>query len=160
MSESPQAAPALESSLDSVTPIKGGTVPVSPSVGAASGRRAPRGRASWRERFEITLLSGPAIVVFVTFVIVPVFAAVYYGFYRWKGYGPPTDFIGLHNYKVILTDPEFHREGFARKRQGHPTARNSTLLLWRTPCDSLPLSVTAPRCFAPTRPCPTIKSGA
>lgn len=109
MSESPQAAPALESSLDSLTPPEGGTESVPPSAGPAGGRRAPRGRASWRERFEITLLSGPAIVVFVTFVIVPVFAAVYYGFYRWKGYGPPTDFIGLHNYRVILTDPEFHR---------------------------------------------------
>jgi multiple sugar transport system permease protein/raffinose/stachyose/melibiose transport system permease protein len=106
MSETPQAPTALESSLDGNTTVVSGTasVPLTTAVG-----RAPRLRTSWRERFEITLLSGPAILVFVAFVILPVFAAIYYGFYRWKGFGPPTDFIGLHNYKVILTDPEFHR---------------------------------------------------
>lgn len=107
MSETPRVTSALESSLDSTT-VGGGADSVSPSTAVVAGR-PPRARASWRERLEITFLSGPAIVVFVAFVILPVFAAVYYGFYRWKGYGPPTDFIGLHNYKVILTDPEFHR---------------------------------------------------
>jgi multiple sugar transport system permease protein/raffinose/stachyose/melibiose transport system permease protein len=106
MSDTPQAVSATESSLDGTTMVGGGTESVSSPTSVG---RPPRARASWRERFEITLLSGPAIVVFVAFVIVPVFAAVYYGFYRWKGYGRPTDFVGLHNYKVILTDPEFHR---------------------------------------------------
>jgi raffinose/stachyose/melibiose transport system permease protein len=107
MSETPGATSALASSLDSTT-VGGGADSVSPSTAVVAGR-PPRARASWRERLEITMLSGPAVVVFVAFVILPVLAAVYYGFYRWKGYGPPTDFIGLHNYKVILTDPEFHR---------------------------------------------------
>ena len=62
----------------------------------------------WRKRFEIALLSGPAVIMFVGFVIFPVCLAAYYGFFRWKGYGKPTDFVGLKNYKVILTDPEFH----------------------------------------------------
>jgi len=106
MSESPQAPAALESSLDGQQTVGGGTESVSPP---ATVGRAPRARANWRERFEITLLSGPAILVFVAFVIVPVIAAVYYGFYRWKGYGKPTDFVWFQNYKVILTDPEFHR---------------------------------------------------
>ncbi|HHW82809.1 MAG TPA: sugar ABC transporter permease [Actinomycetales bacterium] len=33
--------------------------------------------------------------------------AAYYGFFRWRGFGPPTDFIGLRNYVTILTDPLF-----------------------------------------------------
>jgi len=106
MSDTPQAPTALESSLDGTTTVMGGAASVSPMTAVG---RAPRQRTSGRERFEIALLSGPAIVVFVAFVIAPVIAAFYYGFYRWKGFGPPTDFIGLHNYKVILTDPEFHR---------------------------------------------------
>ena len=105
MSDTPQAPTALESSLDGTTTVMGGAASVSPMTAVG---RAPRQRTSGRERFEIALLSGPAIVVFVAFVIAPVIAAFYYGFYRWKGFGPPTDFIGLHNYKVILTDPEFH----------------------------------------------------
>jgi raffinose/stachyose/melibiose transport system permease protein len=70
-------------------------------------RRLARRRA-WQKRLEILLLAGPAVLVFVGFVIFPVVLAGYYGFYRWKGYGRPTDFVGLQNYKVILQDPEFH----------------------------------------------------
>ncbi|MFJ2091510.1 carbohydrate ABC transporter permease [Streptomyces sp. NPDC087901] len=60
-------------------------------------------------RLEIAVLSGPAIIMFLTFVIFPVALAAFYGFYRWKGYGPPTDWVGLDNYKLILTDPAFQQ---------------------------------------------------
>lgn len=104
MSESPQA---LAGSLGGRAKVRGGTDSVSPPT--AVGRRSPRKRSSKRERLEITLLSGPAILVFIAFVIVPVIAAVYFGFYDWKGFGAPTDFVWFRNYRVILTDPEFHR---------------------------------------------------
>jgi ABC-type sugar transport system permease subunit len=69
----------------------------------------PRRRrgAGWGLRAEILLLAGPAVIVFLAFVILPVVMAAYYGFFRWAGYGPPTDFVGLQNYLVILTDPAF-----------------------------------------------------
>ncbi|MEV7974360.1 sugar ABC transporter permease [Cellulomonas sp. NPDC089187] len=73
---------------------------------ARAARRRPP--ADWRKRAEITLLSGPAIIVFVAFVIFPVIMAAYYGFFSWKGYGVPTDFVGLKNYLTILKDPTFH----------------------------------------------------
>ncbi|AQP46138.1 sugar ABC transporter permease [Tessaracoccus flavus] len=76
------------------------------TASARAGR--PRvGRADWLKRGEIILLAGPAIVMFSGFVIFPVFMAAYYGFFRWKGFGPPTDFIGLQNYVTILTDQLF-----------------------------------------------------
>ncbi|WP_255310701.1 carbohydrate ABC transporter permease [Streptomyces viridosporus] len=59
-------------------------------------------------RLEIAVLSAPAIIMFLAFVIFPVALAAYYGFYQWKGYGEPTDWVGLNNYKLILTDPAFH----------------------------------------------------
>ena len=34
--------------------------------------------------------------------------AAYYGFFKWKGYGVPTDFVGLQNYITILQDTTFH----------------------------------------------------
>ncbi|UAJ80380.1 sugar ABC transporter permease [Leifsonia sp. ZF2019] len=71
-----------------------------------SPRRRRRG-LGWAGRAEIALLAGPAVLVFLAFVIFPVVMAAYYGFYRWAGYGPPTDFVGLQNYVVILTDPAF-----------------------------------------------------
>jgi ABC-type sugar transport system permease subunit len=82
----------------------GGVVDAPPTLPRAGKRRSGRGRM----RLEIALLSGPAIIVFVAFVIFPVALAAYYGFFRWHGYGPATDFVGLQNYWLILTDPEFH----------------------------------------------------
>ncbi|MFF5077566.1 carbohydrate ABC transporter permease [Actinoplanes sp. NPDC000266] len=69
----------------------------------------PRRRGiGWAQRLEIVALSGPAILMFTGFVIFPVLMAAYYGFYRWKGFGPPTDFVGLDNYVTILQDKAFH----------------------------------------------------
>ena len=72
---------------------------------AATRRR--RGRA--RMRIEITVMSAPAIIMFLTFVVFPVVLAAYYGFYRWEGYGAATDWVGLNNYKLIFTDPAFQQ---------------------------------------------------
>ncbi len=85
----------------------GGSASALPPSGLAR-RRRRRGGAGLAGRLEIAALSAPAVIVFVTFVILPVFMAAYYGFYRWKGYGKPTDFIGFHNYVVIFQDPLFH----------------------------------------------------
>ncbi|GAA4174297.1 carbohydrate ABC transporter permease [Gryllotalpicola koreensis] len=83
----------------------GGAQAASPTPPRAAKRRSGRGRM----RLEIAVLSGPAVIVFVGFVIFPVALAAYYGFFRWHGYGPATDFIGLNNYKLILTDPAFQQ---------------------------------------------------
>ncbi|MEV5163535.1 sugar ABC transporter permease [Streptomyces werraensis] len=71
-------------------------------------RRRAAARRRGRTRLEIAVLSAPAVIVFLAFVILPVALAAYYGFYRWKGYGDPTDWVGLNNYRLILTDPAFH----------------------------------------------------
>ncbi|XVV10039.1 carbohydrate ABC transporter permease [Actinoplanes sp. CA-131856] len=69
----------------------------------------PRRRGiGWAQRLEIVALSGPAVLMFAGFVIFPIVMAAYYGFYRWKGFGPPTDFVGLDNYVTILQDKAFH----------------------------------------------------
>jgi multiple sugar transport system permease protein/raffinose/stachyose/melibiose transport system permease protein len=70
-------------------------------------RRRRRG-LGWAERLEIAALTVPATIVFLAFVIFPVAMAGYYGFYRWSGYGPATDFVGFQNYVTILKDPLFH----------------------------------------------------
>lgn len=79
----------------------GNTSPPSPG-------RGPRPRGlGWAGRLEVLILVGPALIVFLAFVIFPVLMAAYYGFFSWGGYGPATDFIGLRNYVNILTDPAF-----------------------------------------------------
>ncbi|MCT9821298.1 sugar ABC transporter permease [Microbacterium sp. W1N] len=86
-----------------VAPQDGGA----PTPPPSSPRRRPRASSRWPARLEIALLVGPAALFFVGFVIFPVAMAAYYGFFRWSGYGPATDFVGLQNYVVILTDPQF-----------------------------------------------------
>ena len=74
----------------------------------SAGRRRTRG-LGWRGRLEVAILVGPALIFFVGFVIFPVIMAGYYGFFRWSGFGPATDFIGLQNYVTIFTDPIFQQ---------------------------------------------------
>jgi raffinose/stachyose/melibiose transport system permease protein len=40
-------------------------------------------------------------------VLVPMAFAVYYSLYRWRGSGPPTEFVGLRNYFLAFDDPIF-----------------------------------------------------
>jgi raffinose/stachyose/melibiose transport system permease protein len=73
--------------------------------GAPPPTRRKRSRA--RQRIEIALFAGPAFLVYVTFVLVPVALAAVYSFFRWNGLQALTDFIGLENYRRALTDPVF-----------------------------------------------------
>ncbi|MBU1587297.1 MAG: sugar ABC transporter permease [Actinobacteria bacterium] len=98
-SENPRLA------LDPHVDLGGGGVAA--TAAAPSRRRRPQGNGGWRMRLEIAALAGPALVVFVLFVIFPVILAAYYGFFSWAGYGPATDFVGLRNYVTILQDPTF-----------------------------------------------------
>jgi raffinose/stachyose/melibiose transport system permease protein len=63
--------------------------------------------ARLRKRLELTLLLGPALVLFIGFVLAPIGIAVYYSLYNWSGFGPLSDFTGLHNYSLALSDPVF-----------------------------------------------------
>lgn len=87
---------------DTATTARAGTVTAPARAGHLN-----RKHVNWRKLAEIALLTGPAIIMFVGFVIFPVLMAAYYGFFRWRGFGPPTDFIGLQNYVTILSDGQF-----------------------------------------------------
>lgn len=55
------------------------------------------------------LLVAPALILFVTFVIMPVLRSGYYSLFRWKGYGPLKDFQGLGNFLRAFTNPIFQK---------------------------------------------------
>lgn len=50
----------------------------------------------------------PALLLFLMFVIVPVFWSAYYGLFSWKGFGAAS-FIGLDNYREMFQDGIFWR---------------------------------------------------
>ncbi|MDR0285339.1 MAG: sugar ABC transporter permease [Propionibacteriaceae bacterium] len=104
MSETSSAATAApEVELDWSIESEGGSVVLPPSAYVR-----PR-RNHVRRNLEIIILAGPAILLFLMFVIAPVIVALYYSFYKWKGFGPTNadNFVGLDNYKWTLTNPEF-----------------------------------------------------
>jgi raffinose/stachyose/melibiose transport system permease protein len=62
-------------------------------------------------RFQDTLLIAlfllPALILFLLFVIYPIFRSIYFSMFDWNGLGPAVDFVGLQNFKDILTDKVF-----------------------------------------------------
>ena len=70
-----------------------------PAASARVGRRT-------RRRLELVLLLGPALVLFVTFVLAPIVVAAYYSLHSWNGFGP-LQWAGLANYRQALSDSVF-----------------------------------------------------
>jgi len=79
----------------------------------ASPRLAPAGtrptkKARKPQRWgEITIFVGPALVVFFTFVILPVILACYVSLFSWDGGGDLGKFVGFENYTKVLHDSVF-----------------------------------------------------
>jgi len=60
-----------------------------------------------QDRLTIFFFLLPAIIIFLIFVVYPIVQSIYYSFFNWKGFGPATDFVGLDNFKNILSDKVF-----------------------------------------------------
>jgi len=56
---------------------------------------------------EILFFVGPALLLFSVFVVWPIVRAVQFSLYRWKGFGPLVDFVGLRNYVSVLGNEVF-----------------------------------------------------
>jgi raffinose/stachyose/melibiose transport system permease protein len=92
--------------------------PAGPATSAgpapAPGGRPRRSRSA-RQRIEIAVLVGPALFLFLGFVILPVILAAVYSLYnlppafRWEHLADPERFIGLANYERAFGSPEFIR---------------------------------------------------
>ena len=74
--------------------------PLKPPQRINSPRRA-------QDHLTIVLFLLPAFVLFLLFLIYPIFRAVYFSLFNWNGLGPATIFVGLNNFKQILTDQVF-----------------------------------------------------
>jgi raffinose/stachyose/melibiose transport system permease protein len=67
----------------------------------------PKHRRPRRKLLELIVLLAPALALFTFFVLLPIVIAAYYGLFNWSGYGTLSDFVGLHNYRLVLDDPVF-----------------------------------------------------
>jgi raffinose/stachyose/melibiose transport system permease protein len=55
----------------------------------------------------IGLLALPGMVIFMTFLLIPIAQSSYFSLFRWNGFGAPTDFRGLRNYVDLFNDSIF-----------------------------------------------------
>jgi raffinose/stachyose/melibiose transport system permease protein len=60
-----------------------------------------------QDHLAIFLFLLPAFVIFFLFIIYPIIRAVYFSMFNWNGMGPATIYVGLNNFKQILTDQVF-----------------------------------------------------
>ncbi|MEU7711837.1 carbohydrate ABC transporter permease [Micromonospora chalcea] len=81
---------------------------LAPPAGLRPGARAASRRAETRRKwYEIIGLTTPAVLIYVLFVLVPMGFAFYYSLFRWRGVGPPTEYVGFRNYTLAFQDPIF-----------------------------------------------------
>ena len=100
-------------------------VSVGPATRVATWPRLSDGRLP-----AILLMLPPALLLFTLFVILPLLDAGYYSFFKWNGYGSPSEFIGLQNYIQVLHHPVFYR-----------SLLNTVIVLAVSICIQIPLAL-------------------
>jgi raffinose/stachyose/melibiose transport system permease protein len=55
----------------------------------------------------VVLFLPPALLLFTLFVVLPVAEAAWYSAYNWNGFGRPTNWIGLDNYRFVFETRAF-----------------------------------------------------
>jgi raffinose/stachyose/melibiose transport system permease protein len=93
----------------------GGAVPASaaPFAASADTHDAPGRATSARQRagdgrfVTLVLFLPPALLLFTLFVVLPIGEAAWYSGFNWNGFGRPTTWIGLDNYRFVLETRAF-----------------------------------------------------
>ncbi|WP_032120501.1 carbohydrate ABC transporter permease [Clostridium amazonitimonense] len=63
---------------------------------------------SKKDKSKIMLFLVPALLIYILFLIIPMFGALYFSAADWKGImGTPINFVGLKNYISVFKDPAF-----------------------------------------------------
>lgn len=63
-----------------------------------------------KRKIDMTTVAfiAPAFILFTLFIMIPTVGSFYYSFTSWDGISPDVHFVGLANYKEILTGARFH----------------------------------------------------
>ena len=80
-------------------------LPATPDI--LKSKRVSSGHRRFQDTLLIALFVLPALILFLLFVVYPIFRSIYFSMFDWNGLGPAVDFVGLENFKNILTDKVF-----------------------------------------------------
>jgi raffinose/stachyose/melibiose transport system permease protein len=75
------------------------SAPPPPAEAAPRRRRRP-----WP---TVVAFLSPALVLFGLLVLTPIVVAAYSSFFNWNGFGAPTNFVGLENFRRLVVDEVF-----------------------------------------------------
>jgi len=62
-----------------------------------------------KDHLSALLFLSPTLVIFLAFIIFPVFFSFYLSFHQWNMFSPDKTFVGLGNYSRMFQDPEFYQ---------------------------------------------------
>ncbi|WP_051807306.1 carbohydrate ABC transporter permease [Actinoplanes subtropicus] len=66
-----------------------------------------RRRPAWPRIRHFLGFGGPGLAVYTCFVLAPILISFGYSLTNYNPFNPPTKYVGLHNYRMLLTDPTF-----------------------------------------------------
>lgn len=98
---------------------------------AAAGARASSAEPARDGLLTILLFLPPALLLFTLFVVLPIGEAAWYSAFSWNGFGRPTNWVGLDNYRFV-----FESRAFAL------AFRNNILIILVSLLVQLPLALT------------------
>jgi multiple sugar transport system permease protein len=73
-----------------------------PAPGRARHRRRP-----WPGIWHFATFGAPGLLAYVCFVLAPIVVSFGYSLTNYNPFNPPTRFVGLRNFRLLLTDSEF-----------------------------------------------------
>ena len=76
--------------------------PAPPTVRPARRRRFRRDKL-----WNFSLFAAPGVLVYACFVLAPIVISFGYSLTNYNPFNPPTRYVGLRNYRLLLTDEEF-----------------------------------------------------
>jgi multiple sugar transport system permease protein len=76
-------------------------------LGALNRTRTRRGRPALSRAWHFASFGGPGLAVYACFVLLPILISVGYSLTNYNPFNPPTRYVGLHNYHLLLTDEAF-----------------------------------------------------
>ncbi|HCM28130.1 MAG: ABC transporter permease [Treponema sp. GWB1_62_6] len=60
-----------------------------------------------QSRFVNVLFTAPCAIAFTMIIIIPFFFGLYYSMTDWNGVNDKVNFVGLNNFRILLSAPEF-----------------------------------------------------
>lgn len=79
--------------------------PRKPPVGSRT-RHRPK-RRIWPRVWHFLSFGAPGVLIYVCFVLVPIVVSFGYSLTNYNPFNPPTKFVGLRNYQLMLQDDTF-----------------------------------------------------